>query len=214
MRTILADDLPMVRAGIKALLKSMASQSVEIVSETADGKELIDLCLALKPELVITEISLKGLGGLDVQTQLQRHMPNVKVLFLTSRADPYCVRSAVQAGASGYVVKEADPVELQLAIKAVMRGQRYLSPQISAVALERRSRQRTGTEGILSGRQRQVLRLMARGKSTREISELLNLSIKTVETHRARTAQTLGLTGTNALMRFAIKAGMDQGDAG
>ena len=212
MRIILADELSLVRAAIKALLQGMAALSTDVVAETGDGKELLDLCLALKPDLVISEVPLQGMSGIEANLQLRRHMPGLSVLFLSAKSDSYTVRQAMQNGAAGYVVKDADPVELLLAIKAVGKGQKDLSPKVSASALERRNRERGTTEGVLSNRQRQVLRMMGKGKSTKEIASLLGLSVKTVETHRARTAQVLGLYGTNALMRFAIKSGMDNGD--
>lgn len=212
MRIVLADEMTLVRAGMRALLLGMASLSTEVVAETGDGSELLDLCLALKPDLVITEVTLAGISGHEASQQLHRHLPQVPVLFVSSKFDSYSVRLAMQFGAAGYVVKDADPVELLLALKAVAKGQKYLSPKVSASALERRNHDRVGGEGVLSVRQRQVLRMLGKGKSTKEIANLLGLSVKTVETHRARTAQSLGLYGTNALMRFAIKTGMDSGE--
>lgn len=212
MRIILADELTLVRAGIRALLQGMAALSADVVAETGDGRELIDLCNALKPDLVITEVPLQGITGVEACQQLRRELPGMATIFLSAKSDSYTVRQAMATGATGYVVKNGDPVELLLALKAAAKGQRYSSPSVSGAALERRNRERSLKEGILSGRQRQVLRLIGQGKSTREISELLNLSIKTVETHRARTANVLGLQGTNALMHFAIKCGMDADD--
>jgi len=212
MRIILADELTLVRSAVRALLQSMAALSTDIVAETGDGKELLDLCLALKPDIVLTEVSLQSMSGIEANVLLHRHMPNLSVVFLSAKHDSFTVRHAMQNGASAYVVKDADPVELLLALKAVAKGQKYLSPKVSASALERRNRERGNAEGVLSFRQRQVLRMMGRGKSTKEIANLLGISVKTVETHRARTAQMLGVRGTNALMRFAIKSGMDNGD--
>ncbi len=212
MRIILADELTLMRAGLRALLLGMASLDSEVIAETGDGSELLDLCLAMRPDLVITEVTLHGMSGHEASQQLRRHMPNLPVLFLSARSDSYNVRLAMQFGAAGYVVKDAEPVELLLALKAVAKGQKYLSPKVSAAALDRRNRDRGSVEGVLSNRQRQVLRMMGKGKSTKEIASLLGLSVKTVETHRARTAQSLGLYGANALMRFAIKTGMDNGE--
>ena len=212
MRIILADELILVRCAIKALLQSMAALSVEVVGETGDGKELIDLCLSLKPDIVVTEVPLQSMNGIEVNHQLRKHLPSMAVLFLSAKNDSYTVRQAMQNGAAGYCVMDADPVELLPTLRALAEGLKYLSPKVPASGLEPRNRERGTTEGVLSNRQRQVLRLMGRGKSTKEIASLLGLSVKTVETHRARTAQVLGLYGTNALMRFAIKSGMDNGD--
>jgi DNA-binding NarL/FixJ family response regulator len=212
VRVVLGDELALVRAGIRSLLLAVHEPSVEVIGETGDGQALLELVSRHRPELVLVEHVLTSMGGQEVTQQIRRHYPEVKVLFLTARSEPNHVRNAMHAGAVGYVVKEAEPVELALAIKAVSRGQNYLSPKVAAAAFDRRVRARDEREGVLTGRQRQVLRLMARGKSTKEIAALMGVSVKTVETHRARMAAVLGLYGVNALMRFAIKAGMDNGE--
>lgn len=212
MRIVLGDELALVRAGIRRLLESLTDPKIEVLGETGDGQALLELVSRHRPELVIVEHVLTSMGGQEVTLQIKRHYPEVKVLFLTARSEPNHVRNAMHAGAIGYVVKEAEPMELALAMKAVSKGQNYLSPKVSAAAFDRRIRARDEREGVLTARQRQVLRLMARGKSTKEIAALMGVSVKTVETHRARLAALLGLYGVNALMRFAIKAGMDNGE--
>lgn len=212
MRVVLGDELTLVRAGVRLLLEAITEPKIELVAESGDGQALLELVSRHRPDLVIVEHVLTSMGGQEVTLQIRRHYPEVKVLFLTARTEPNHVRNAMQAGAIGYVVKEADPVELTLALKAIAKGQNYLSPKVSAAAFDRRVRGRDEREGVLTARQRQVLRLMARGKSTKEIAALMGVSVKTVETHRARLAAVLGLYGVNALMRFAIKAGMDNGE--
>lgn len=212
MRVVLGDELTLVRAGVRLLLEAVTDPKIEVLAESGDGQALLEQVSRLRPDLVIVEHVLTSMGGQEVTLQIRRHYPEVKVLFLTGRTEPNHVRNAMHAGAVGYVVKEAEPVELTLALKAIAKGQNYLSPKVSAAAFDRRIRARDEREGVLTARQRQVLRLMARGKSTKEIAALMGVSVKTVETHRARLAAMLGLYGVNALMRFAIKAGMDNGD--
>ncbi len=212
LRVVLGDELTLVRAGVRLLLESISEPKIEVLAECGDGQALLDQVSRHRPDLVIVEHVLTSMGGQEVTLQIRRHYPEVKVLFLTARTEPNHVRNAMHAGAVGYVVKEAEPMELALALKAVAKNQNYLSPKVSAAAFDRRIRARDEREGQITPRQRQVLRLMARGKSTKEISALMGVSVKTVETHRARLAAGLGLYGVNALMRFAIKAGMDNGD--
>lgn len=211
LRLILADELALVRAGLRRLLEELPGPRVEVLAETGDGQELLELVSRLRPDLVITEIALQKLSGLEANQQIRRHYPEVAVLFLSARSEPAQVRQAMQNGARGYVVKDAEPEELGLALRAFAKGQSYLSPKVSGAAFERAPR-RGEDPDALTARQRQVLRLMARGKSTKEIAALMGVSVKTVETHRARMAQSLGLYGINALLRYAIRLGVEQGD--
>ena len=212
MRIVLADELTLVRAGIRRLLESMTEPRVQVLGETGDGQAQLEMASRFRPDLVVIEHTLTSMGGQEVGQQMRRHYPDVKLMFLTARSEPNHVRLAMQAGAVAYVVKDAEPLELELALKAIAKGQSYLSPKVSAAAFDRRTAARDERQGVLSQRQRQVLRLMARGKSTKEIAALMGVSVKTVETHRARMAAVLGLYGINPLMRFAIKMGMDNGE--
>ncbi|MDP3858414.1 MAG: response regulator transcription factor [Stagnimonas sp.] len=211
IRLILADELALVRAGLRRLLEDLASPKLEVLAETGDGQELLELVSRLRPDLVITDIALQKLSGLEALQQIRRHYPEVAVLFLSARSEPTQVRQAMQQGACGYLAKDAEPDELGLALRAHAKGQHYLSPKVSGAAFERGPR-RGEESGVLTARQRQVLRLMARGKTTKEIAALMGVSVKTVETHRARMAQSLGLYGVNALLRYAIRLGFEQGD--
>jgi len=214
LRLILADELGLVRAGLRRLLEDIHNPRVEVLAETGDGQELLELVSRLRPDLVVTDIALHRISGLEANQQIRRHYPEVAVLFLTARSEPSHVRQAMQHGAAGYVVKDGEPLELTLALRALAKGQHYLSPKVSGAAFERRLRAEGLGQSELTARQRQVLRLMARGKSTKEIAALMGVSAKTVETHRARMAQTLGLYGVNALMRYAIKDAIDSGEVG
>lgn len=214
LRLILADELGLVRAGVRRLLEDIHNPRIDVLAETGDGQELLELVSRLRPDLVITDIALHRIGGLEVNQQIRRHYPEVAVMFLTARSEPSHVRQAMQNGAAGYIVKDAEPLELSLALRALVNKQHYLSPKVSGAAFERRLRADGLGHSELTARQRQVLRLMARGKSTKEIAALMGVSAKTVETHRARMAQTLGLYGVNALMRYAIKDAIDSGEVG
>lgn len=214
MRIVIADELPLVRAGFRKLIESIAGIKAEVVADTGSGEELAELIVRLHPDVVLTEVNLLGLSGLAVCQQISRRFPTVQILFISQKDDSNTVRAAIHGGASGFLVKDAEVMELEMALKALEKRQRYISPKVSAFAMDRRGRNRNDGEGTLTTRQRQVLRLMAKGKSTKEIANLMELSVKTVETHRARMAQALGLYGVHALMCFAIKKGMDTGEMG
>ncbi|WP_039748963.1 MULTISPECIES: response regulator [Solimonas] len=207
MRVVLAEPQNLVRAGLRRLLEEHAH--AEIVGEAADGSQLLELTGRLRPEVVLTELNLPQISGLEALAQIRRHYPEVAVIILSSPTDGHHVRVALRSGAAGFIAKDAEPMELSLALRAVERHQIYLSPAISHKAIERRADQRLEDAAVLTPRQRQVLQLIGRGKSTKEIAALMGISIKTVETHRARLMQALGLYGTNALMRHAIRSGLD-----
>jgi DNA-binding NarL/FixJ family response regulator len=207
---VYADSQPLVRAGIRRLLEGL--DGVAVVGEATDGRELLDRVVARKPQLVITELSLPQVSGIEAAKRIARHMPGIRVLFLSAQAEQTQVRTALKTGASGFLNKAGEPAELEIAIRAVMRGQIYLSPSVSQHAIERRRAQRVEESVILSVRQREVLRLVGRGKSTKEIASLLGIGSKTVETHRSRLMQALNLPNTHALMHFAVRAILEASD--
>ena len=212
MRVVLADPLTLIRASLRQWLD--AQPGIEVVGDTADGQALIELVGRLHPDLAITELTLETLNGLDALRQLRRHYPQVPVLVLSERQDGSQVRAVLKAGAAGFLSKRGDPAELPLALKAVARRHVYLSPGIADRVVGQRRSARAEDSVTLPRRQQQVLRLIARGRSTKEIAQLMGISTKTVETHRARMMETLGLHGTNALMRYAIRNGLEGADAG
>ncbi len=207
MRIVLADSRTLVLAGFKRLIQEHTDATV--VGEARDGQALLELVSQHRPDAVMTEIDLPRVTGLEALVQIRRHYPEVAVLILTSLTDGQHVRAALKHGAAGFMDKDAEPMELGLALRAVQRRQIYLSPSISHAAVERRNSQLVEDRVSLTPRQRQVLQLIGRGKSTKEIASLMGVSIKTVETHRARMMNALGLYGTNALMRYAIRTGLD-----
>jgi DNA-binding NarL/FixJ family response regulator len=207
MRILLADSQGLVRAGIRRLIESI--EGIEVVAETDDGQALLELAARHRPDVVVTELTLNGMSGLDAAMQLRRHYPEIEVLVLSSQTGAQQVRAVIKSGISGFLSKEAELAELELALRAAARGQGYLSPQISRIALEQRRHRRTEDRPALTARQRQVMQMLARGRSTKEIAGIMGVSVKTVETHRARLMQTLGLRGTSALMHYAIRHGFD-----
>ncbi|MEQ1439336.1 response regulator transcription factor [Fontimonas sp. SYSU GA230001] len=203
MRVVLADACNLVRAGFKRLLEDGGEHAV--VGEAADGQGLLEQVRRHRPDVVLTETSLPGMSGIEALAQLRQLHPDVPVLIVSSRGDGQLIRSALRLGAAGYLDKDGDPVELGLALRAVQKHQIYLSPSISHAAIDRRGSERVEDDVSLTPRQRQVLQMIGQGKSTREIASQMGVSVKTVETHRARMMESLGLQGINALMRYAIR---------
>lgn len=207
IKVVLAEGQALVRTGLKLLLETQAH--AEVVAETGDGQELLTLVGRLRPRAALVELDLPGVSGLDALSQIRRHYPEVGVLLLATRAEPGQVRSALRQGAAGFLTKQAEPQELGLALRSLEKHQTYISPAVSNLLLDRRDQTRVEDSASLTHRQRQVLTLIGKGKSTKEIAQLLGVSVKTVETHRARLMQALGLYGTNALMRTALRWGLD-----
>ena len=209
-RLILADDHALVRQGFKALLSGIAD--FEVVGEAANGREALKLIRTLAPEVALMDISMPELNGLDATARALREQPQLKVIIVSMHATEAHVLEALRAGAAGYVLKNADAGELERAIRAVVRGERYLTPSVSHHVVDRfmgagRGGQAAGSEA-LSPRQREVLQLIAEGRSTREIAERLHLSVKTVETHRAQLMQRLEIFNVAGLTRYALRIGL------
>ena len=208
VRVLLADDHALVRAGIRALLQDL--EGVTVVAETGNGAEVLELARAHRPDAVLLDISMPGLSGLDVSAQLQQELPEVRVVVLSMHANEEYVLQALRAGAVGYLLKDSATAELELALKAVMQGETYLSPPISKQVVEGYV-QRVGAEqpaADLTPRQRQVLQLIAEGHSTKEIAYRLELSVKTVETHRAQLMERLQIRDIAGLVKYAIRNGL------
>jgi DNA-binding NarL/FixJ family response regulator len=209
VRVLLADDHALVRAGIRALLQGL--EGVTVVAETGNGAEVLELARTHRPDVVLLDISMPGLSGLDVSEQLERELPEVRVVVLSMHANEEYVLQALRAGAVGYMLKDSATAELELALKAVMQGETYLSPPISKQVVEGYV-QRVGAEQPasekLTPRQREVLRLIAEGHSTKEIAYRLELSVKTVETHRAQLMERLQIRDIAGLVKYAIRSGL------
>jgi DNA-binding NarL/FixJ family response regulator len=204
IRVVLADDHVLVRRGMRALVEQLAN--VEVVGEAADGREVLDLVRRIRPHVVLMDISMPELNGLDATAQLRHDFPEVRTILLSMHADERYVARALGVGASGYVLKSADAVELELAIRAAARGESYLSPAVAHTVMH--GELPGGNDLPLSARQREVLQLIAEGNSTKTIAAKLAVSVKTVESHRANLMQRLGIHDVPGLVRYAIRTGI------
>lgn len=213
IRIVLADDHALVRAGIRTLCESLAG--VTVVAEAADGNQVLEMVKAHRPDLVLMDITMKTLNGLEATAHIRREIPRVRVIILSMHAAEDYVQQALKAGAAGYLLKDAAVPELETAITAVMRGEVYLSPQISRLVVQSYMQHAGAVEGplgVLTPRQCEVLQLIAEGHSTKGIGCRLRLSVKTVETHRAQMMERLGIHDIAGLVRFAIRVGLVSSD--
>lgn len=214
-RLLLADDHAVLRSGLRLLLTSQ--NEYEVVGEASSGTETLTLAEELQPDLILLDLSMPALGGLDALPALRKLAPAAKILILTMHDDPQYLRQALKQGASGYVLKKAADSELLSAIKAVLRGEMYVHPSMTRVLLEDMLPASRSPEGenaweTLSEREQEVLKMVALGHTSGEIAEQLNLSAKTVETYRARGMEKLGLRTRAALVKFALQEGLIKRD--
>ncbi|HEY6222529.1 MAG TPA: response regulator transcription factor [Gemmatimonadales bacterium] len=214
LRLVLVDDHALVRAGLRALLGEMPG--VSVVAEAGDGREALQLIREHKPDIALLDISLPGLNGLEVAARVAKEHPATRVIILSMHGDDESVRRALIAGAAGYLLKNSDRSELELALRTVARGNAWLSPAVTKkVVTAFAEGARTPVQGafeVLTPRQREVLQLIAEGHSNKEIAGRLNLSPKTVETHRTELMERLGIHGVAGLVRYAIQIGLVQPD--
>ena|SRR5712691_6688298 len=209
IRVVLADDHTLVRAGIRALLEKLPD--VHVVAEASDGREAVHLVTTTQPDVVLMDIAMPGLNGLEATRRLVKEFPAIRVLILSMHKNEEYVWQALRAGAVGYLLKDADLAELALAITAVTRGETYLSPPISKHVIreyvQRVGGEETGLEQ-LTPRQREILQLIAEGHTTKMIAQRLGLSVKTVETHRVQMMERLDIHEIAGLVRYAIRMGV------
>jgi DNA-binding NarL/FixJ family response regulator len=209
LRILLADDHSMVRAGLRALLEELPG--IEVVGEAADGPEALRLIGELKPDVAFLDISMPGLNGLEVAARVARDHPHTRVIILSMHADDEYVRRALHAGAAGYLLKTSDRSELELAVRAVARGDSWLTPPVSrrvvAFALGNPPAEAQPLE-VLTPRQREVLQLIAEGFSNKQIAQKLSVGVKTVESHRTELMERLDIHGIAGLVRYAIRVGI------
>lgn len=201
-RLVLADDHLVVRAGIKALLAAMTR--FEIVAEASNGRDLIELVEKTMPDLVITDLSMPEMNGMKAIAELRARHPALRILVMSMYDTPDFVQGALRAGANGYLMKDASPEELGFAVRSVLEGEGYLSPHVSGLLVEG-LRGEGVAELPLTERQRQVLVMIARGYSTKQIAFELGLSPKTVEVHRARLMERLGISDVAGLTLYAVR---------
>jgi DNA-binding NarL/FixJ family response regulator len=206
---LLADDHTLVRAGIRALVERLSE--VNVVAEAKDGREALTLARQLRPDLVLMDIAMPGLNGLEATSRISKELPGVRVIILSMYASEEYVHEAIAAGASGYLVKRGAAAELEDAILMVASGKTYFSPFVSDHIRQERSGTVSAERGSLdrlTPRQREILQLIAERHSTKDIAHILDISIKTVETHRAQLMQRLNIRDVPGLVRFAIRAGL------
>jgi len=198
----------LVRAGIRSLLEKLPGILVE--AEASDGREVLRLVAEYQPQIVLMDIAMPNMNGLDATRALKESHPNVRVIILSIYSDEEHVYQALRAGASGYLLKGAATEELELALRSVAQGETYLAPKVSRPVIDeyvrRTNASRPGEN--LSSRQRQVLQLIAEGKNTKQVALELGISVKTVETHRAQLMDRLNIHDVAGLVRYAIKTGL------
>jgi DNA-binding NarL/FixJ family response regulator len=212
IKVLLADDHAVLRAGLKTLFH--AQPDIEVVAEAANGEEAVRQSLKVVPDIVLMDITMPGLSGLEATREITRQNPAIKVLALTMHEDESYLHQMLRAGASGYVPKKAADVELLAAIRATYRGEHFIhSSMTTGLVAELRTKEvvspaESRGDDRLSGREREVLRLLAMGHTNQQIADKLYLSVKTVETYKARLKDKLGLRGRAELVRYAIQAGL------
>lgn len=214
LRVLLVDDHALVRAGIRTLLDAMPG--VTVVAEAGDGAEALAQAAACRPDVVLTDIAMGNFSGLRLLAELRQSAPAVRTLILSMHDDIEYVQEALKCGAAGYLLKDAAKVELELALRAVAGGGTYLSPAIARkVSGEYVALLESAPSGLdpLTARQREILRRIAEGQSTKEIAFQLQLSIKTVETHRAQIMRRLDIHDVPGLVRFAVRTGLVSADS-
>lgn len=209
MKVLLADDHHLVRAGIRALLEKIPG--VQIVAEAGDGREALDAIERLRPDVALLDITMPGLNGLEVAARARKACEKTRVVVLSMHADEGYVAQALRSGVAAYLLKDSVASELMLALTAVGRGETYLSPRISSRVVDGFLRREALAEdplALLTARQREILQLIAEGHSTRRIAEELQVSVKTVETHRAQLMERLDIHDVAGLVRFAVRTGL------
>lgn len=208
IRVLIADDHAILREGLKALLA--LADDIEVVGEAADGQEAIDRARTLRPDLVLMDVAMPGLGGLEATLAIKREHPDVKILVLTQYADAEYVRRFLQAGVSGYVLKKSAGADLASSIRAAARGGLVLDPEVAMEAVRPPSAEGGAPRpyDALTDREKQVLKLVAEGKSNKDVASILGISVKTAMTHRENLMEKLDLHSRTELIHFAIREGV------
>jgi len=203
----LADDHRVVSEGLGRLL----GDDFELVGTAEDGRALVTAAKKLQPDVVVADISMPHLNGIEAMAQLKKDNPRIKVVFLTMHQDPAYARRALEAGAAGFVVKHSAPAELVMAIEAALKGQTFITPALASEVLrqaQQKGREEADGGALLTPRQREILQLLAEGHSAKEIAVKLAISPRTVEFHKYQLMETLGLHNNAELIHFAIKHGI------
>ncbi len=207
IRIVLADDHVLVRQSLKSLLER---EGFQVAGEASDGQEGVRQVEALHPDIAVMDISMPILNGLDAAREISRTSPKTKTILLTQHDEGQYISEALEAGVKGYVLKSQVANDLLLAIRQVSRGQVYLSPGVSRGVMEAYRSKSEKSKNPLTLRERQVLQLIAEGKSTKDVASLLGISVKTAESHRTRLMQKLDIHETASLVRYAVRQGIVQ----
>jgi DNA-binding NarL/FixJ family response regulator len=203
-RVLLADDHRIVAEGLKGLLE----EEFELAGIVEDGRAMVKAARELHPDVIVADISMPHLNGIDALAQLKRDNPKVRVVFLTMHRDAAYARRALEAGASGFVLKHSAPAELVLAVRAALQGRTFITPDLAAEVFRAAKEKDTDPLAALTPRQREILQLLAEGKSAKEIAAALGLSARTVEFHKYTLMDALGIENSAGLIRFAVKRGL------
>ena len=213
IRVLLVDDHALVRSGIRMVLQTF--DGVQVVADAQDGRTALALIEKLRPDVALLDIAMPDLNGIETAARIRSRFLQTRVVILSMHAGEEYVSQALRAGASGYLLKDATPTEFEFALRAVARGETYLSPRVSGAVVEKYLRSGEPAVGpleALTPRQREILQLIAEGRATKQIAAQLGVSIKTVETHRALLMERLGIHNIAGLVRFAVRTGIVQGD--
>jgi two-component system, NarL family, response regulator NreC len=203
---LLADDHGVVRQGFRRILE--AQPDMEVVGEAGNGREAVDQASKLQPDLVVMDVAMPELNGIEATRRLKENTPRTKVLALSMHKDAVYVREILRAGAQGYLLKDSSDADLVAAIRAIAKGEGWVSPGVANAVLTDYRQHVTDPIDLLSSREREVLQLIAEGKTNKEIASLLNLSVYTVDAHRGRIMEKLNLHSTGELVRFAVRKGL------
>ena len=206
IRVLLADDHAIVRQGLRLILS--AHSDLEVVGEAANGNEAVELAKKLHPDIVLIDVAMPDVNGIEATKRMVQAEPRLKVLVLSMHKEAVYVREILRAGARGYILKDAIDTELLNAVRSVARGDGYISPAVSGALLSDYRKNVTDPLDLLSNREREVLKLIAEGKTNKEIATVLNLSVYTVDSHRGKVMEKLNLHSTGELVRFAMKHGL------
>jgi DNA-binding NarL/FixJ family response regulator len=206
IRILLADDHAVVRQGFKMILS--AQPDMEIVGEAGNGRQAVDLAESLTPDIVVMDVAMPELNGIEATRRLRASTPHARVLALSMHKDSVYVREILRAGARGYLLKDSPAGDLLAAVRALAGGESYLSPAVSNAVLDDYRRHVTDPIDLLTSREREVLQMLAEGKTNKEIATVLNLSVYTVDAHRGRIMEKLNLHSINELVRFAVRNGL------
>lgn len=206
IRVLLADDHRMVRHGFRLILESQ--EDMDVIGEAGNGREAVELAERLRPDVVVMDVTMPELNGIEATRRIRQISPFIRVVALSVHRDGVYVREIVRAGAEGYILKESGDQELISAVRAVAEGNGYLSPEVAGAVLKDYRKHATNPVDLLTPREREVLQLVAEGRTNKEIATRLNLSVYTVDGHRTRIMEKLGLHSVGELVRFAVRNGI------